>query len=161
MTIFQEPINLRAGNIDRIAANAKRKGRKFDRAVFEKPERWRTYAIAQSLAVQRLAKEFGIEQHLHLWPDKRLLAKEPFLKMRKAEWAEKNPGTKLTNQQRSENERRFTSDYEAHKAWFESWHSRISEWPGQVRSESWQVPALPNEQVQTATEDTSTVNGSK
>ena len=97
ITIFHEPINIRAENVARIERHAEALGlvplRKFaqsdtlsssteERAgvrsrilrtdVFATRESWQDYAVNALHTVSEIAKELGIEKHLHLWPDKSL-----------------------------------------------------------------------------------------
>ena len=97
ITIFHEPINIRAENVARIERHAEAvclaPSREFaqsdtlsssteERAgvrsrilrtdVFATRASWQDYAITALLTVSEIAKELGIEKHLHLWPDKSL-----------------------------------------------------------------------------------------
>ena len=97
ITIFHEPINIRAENVARIERHAEALGlvplRKFAQNdtlsssteerdgvrsrilrtdVFATRESWQDYAVTALHTVSEIAKELGIEKHLHLWPDKSL-----------------------------------------------------------------------------------------
>lgn len=72
ITIFHEPINIRAENVARIEAQARAVGIPLKTEVFTTRESWQNYAVAAFRTVSELAKEFGVERHLHLWPDKSL-----------------------------------------------------------------------------------------
>ena len=72
LTIFHEPINIRAENVARIEAHAGALGIPMRTEVFATREAWQDYAIDALSTVNRLAKELGIESRLHLWPDKSL-----------------------------------------------------------------------------------------
>ena len=90
VTIFHEPINIRAENVERIEAHARALGLRSlsssneERAgvrsrnlalrtdVFESRERWQDYAVNALRTVERLAAEVGVADRLHLWPDKSL-----------------------------------------------------------------------------------------
>ena len=72
ITIFHEPINIRAENVARIEAQARALGVRLTTEGFATRESWQDYAVQALRTVSRLAKELGIEQHLHLWPDKSL-----------------------------------------------------------------------------------------
>lgn len=72
MTIFMEPINIRAENVARIADHAARIGQKVNTDVFSSPERWREYAINQLRDFEWTAQHVGLADRLHLWPDKSL-----------------------------------------------------------------------------------------
>jgi DNA repair photolyase len=75
ITIFHEPINIRAENIARIEAQAVRVGVHLRTDVFATRKAWQRYAVDALHAVSLLAKELGVEKHLHLWPDKSLGSK--------------------------------------------------------------------------------------
>jgi len=127
ITVFHEPINIRAENVARIAAHANKLGVKVNTAVFATREAWREYALDSLNLVQQLAQEIGLEKHLHLWPDKQLGAKGPFLALRKM----KRTGMALTAYERERHAEQDKEIYEKeYLPWLEGWWSRISEWPG-------------------------------
>ena len=119
VTIFHEPINIRAENVERIEAHAKALGlfplssSNEERAglksrssiirtdVFETREQWQDYAVNALQTVERLADELGIANRLHLWPDKSL---------GNAGVANRMPKSK------------------EHQRWLRKWWGRISEW---------------------------------
>jgi len=68
-TVFHEPINIRAENVERIEAHAKSLGKKLKTQVFSTSDTWRKYAISQLQLVERIAGEVGLGERLHLWPD--------------------------------------------------------------------------------------------
>jgi len=72
VTIFHEPINIRAENVERIQTHADELGVALKTAVFESRERWQDYAVNALQTVERLAAEVGVADRLHLWPDKSL-----------------------------------------------------------------------------------------
>ena len=72
ITIFHEPINIRAENVARIEAQAGDMGVRMRTEVFATREGWQDYAVNALHTVSELARELGIEKHLHLWPDKSL-----------------------------------------------------------------------------------------
>jgi hypothetical protein len=72
LTIFHEPINIRAENVARIEAHAAQLGIAMKTDVFATREAWQDYAIGSLHAVQRLAAELGLAKRLHSWPDKSL-----------------------------------------------------------------------------------------
>ena len=72
ITIFHEPINIRAENVARIEAQAADMGVRLRTEVFATRESWQDYAVNALHTVSEMAKELGIEKHLHLWPDKSL-----------------------------------------------------------------------------------------
>lgn len=72
ITIFHEPINIRAENVARIEAQAVEMGIRLRTEVFATRETWHDYAIDALHTVSELAAEFGVKKRLHLWPDKSL-----------------------------------------------------------------------------------------
>ncbi len=102
LTIFHEPINVRAENVERIAIHAKSLGVDLRTEVFATDEAWREYALGSLKTVERLAEELGVRNRLHLWPDKKLGSKAVLAAM---------------------------PDPDSHQAWLNQWWTRISEWP--------------------------------
>ena len=127
ITIFHEPINIRAENVARIEQHAKKLGVPVNTAVFASRDAWRGYALDSLNLVQRLAQEMDLERHLHLWPDQQLGARSAFLKLRKT----KRAGQKLTGY---EKKRHAEQDHEIYEReylpWLEDKWNRVSEWPG-------------------------------
>src|SRR5207245_2107955 len=72
ITIFHEPINIRAENVTRIEGQAADRGVCLRTEVFATREAWQEYAVNALDTVWELAKELGIEKRIHLWPDKSL-----------------------------------------------------------------------------------------
>jgi DNA repair photolyase len=73
VTIFMEPVNIRADNVRRISEHAASLGEKLRTEVFETPARWAEYAFGQLLIFEKLALASGVHPGtLHLWPDKQL-----------------------------------------------------------------------------------------
>jgi DNA repair photolyase len=72
LTVFHEPINIRAENVSRIGAQAAGLGIAMRTEVFATREAWQDYAIDSLQTVQRLAAELGVADRLHSWPDKSL-----------------------------------------------------------------------------------------
>jgi DNA repair photolyase len=72
LSIFHEPINIRAENVARIKAQAESLGIRLKTEVFATRESWQDYAMNALRTTERLAKEFGVADQLHLWPDKSL-----------------------------------------------------------------------------------------
>jgi DNA repair photolyase len=70
VTIFHEPINIRADNVARIQEHARSIGAKLKTEVFATREAWQAYALQSLKSVNKIAKELGLEKRLHLWPDK-------------------------------------------------------------------------------------------
>lgn len=69
LTLFHEPINIRAENVARITARARSVGVTPRTEVFETPAAWQDYAIESFRFVKKFAKEYGLSRRLHLWPD--------------------------------------------------------------------------------------------
>ena len=74
LTVFHEPINIRAENVERIATHAAglKPPVKLQTEVFDDGSSWRRYSVEQLMTVEKVAGELGMEEHLHLWPDKNL-----------------------------------------------------------------------------------------
>jgi len=106
VTVFHEPINIRAENVARIGAQAKAAGMTLNTGVFASPTTWRHYALEALQSVEQFASEVGLANALHLWPDQSLGS-------RAAMHSIANP--------------------EGHLQWLNRcWH-RISEWPKQTQ----------------------------
>lgn len=117
ITVFHEPINMRAENVARIATHAASLGVALNAAVFADDTAWSAYAIPQLRLVQRIAGEVGLADRLHLWPDASLKAKKRFMAMRTAE---RLAGTGIGDDEVA---------YAEHLVWLEKCHTRVSEWP--------------------------------
>lgn len=72
VTVFHEPINIRAENVARIETQADSLSIRLRTEVFASRQSWQTYAVSALRTVERLATEIGIAERLHLWPDKSL-----------------------------------------------------------------------------------------
>jgi DNA repair photolyase len=72
LTIYLEPINIRAENVARIAAYAASKGLTLNTGVFASKKAWSEYALRSFQHAIDAAREFGVSDQLHLWPDKSL-----------------------------------------------------------------------------------------
>lgn len=141
ITIYHEPINIRAENVTRIAAHAKVQQYEFKAETFATSDSWASYALKQLMDVQRLATELGIVDQLHLWPDQELrfgattptatTSKKRFLDRLQSEYGVP--------------EAEVEDVYLRYTAWLEGWWTRISEWPGQAKQEGWTVPTIPAE----------------
>jgi DNA repair photolyase len=127
ITIFHEPINIRAQNVARIAQHAKDLGVTLNTAVFDTRQAWREYALGSLTLVQRLATELGLLHCLHLWPDQDLEDKGPFLKLRESQRANLQLTKHQQNQHTQQDEHIYKSEY---LPWLNGWWDRISEWPG-------------------------------
>jgi DNA repair photolyase len=72
ITIFHEPINIRAENVARIKAQADQVGVSLRTDVFETKESWEGYALDALKTMHRVAAQLGLKKKLHLWPDRSL-----------------------------------------------------------------------------------------
>ena len=118
LTVFHEPINIRAENVARIQAQAATSGVNICTGVFATREAWQEYAINALQTVERVACECGLGKRLHLWPDKSLGSQAAMKHL-----------TKITG-----------IEAEALHKWLRSHWGRISEWPtdsvaGQLEAE--------------------------
>ena len=102
ITVFMEPINIRAENVQRIEGHAEALGKTLNTDVFASPESWQAYARESLKVVHNLAREYGLAKRLHLWPDKTL---------------------------GSQTSLRAVPNQTAYKRWLERKWTRISEWP--------------------------------
>jgi DNA repair photolyase len=102
VTIFHEPINIRAENVQRIQSHANELGVDLDTEVFGTRERWQDYAVNSLETVERLGAEIGVADRLHLWPDKAL------------------GSAGVLNRRSMPKE---------HERWLQKWWERISDWP--------------------------------
>jgi len=96
VTIFHEPINIRAENVERISSQAKSLGITLRTDVFATREQWQDYAVNALKTVERVAAELGIDNSLHLWPDKslgnlsisnRMFKSQEYLRWLRKSWA--------------------------------------------------------------------------
>jgi len=77
VTIFMEPINIRAENVARMEARADAERIELRSEVFDTPESWRNYAVTQMAHFEDIARVLNIDDHvLHLWPDASLGSKD-------------------------------------------------------------------------------------
>jgi len=137
ITIFHEPINLRAENVHRIEKKAKELGRSIKSEVFQTNERWREYAFEQFALVEEIALDLKIPDGvLHLWPDRNLASRSGFLKMRRMQIERDSRAVTISKKQLN----RFENDWaEKFEPWLKFWHNpqeRISSWPG-IRMPTW------------------------
>lgn len=102
LTIFHEPINIRAENVERIQTHADELGVSLKTDVFESREAWQDYAVNALQTVERVANEIGLADRLHLWPDKSLGSIGVANRMQKPQ---------------------------DHLRWLQKSWSRVSEWP--------------------------------
>jgi DNA repair photolyase len=107
ITLFHEPINIRAANVSRIQEHAGSIGVKLKTAVFATRETWQDYAVDALLTVERIAVELGISDRLHLWPDSAI-------------------GSRAAVKRLS---RRFQGEPDVFQRWLQTRWNRVSEWP--------------------------------
>lgn len=72
VTIFHEPINIRAENVARIKEHAESLGVTVKSDVFTTRGSWERYALESLKQMHAVADELGIRKRLHLWPDRSL-----------------------------------------------------------------------------------------
>jgi DNA repair photolyase len=102
ITVFHEPINIRAENVARMTARAAELKITQRAEVFSDSASWQDYAIESFRHVQRLAKETKLSKCLHLWPDPSLGS--------------------ISCLARAKHREKFS-------AWLQERWSRVSEWP--------------------------------
>ncbi len=129
VSIFHEPINLRAENVARIEAKARELGRTVNSSVFQSRESWRGYAFTQFALVDKIAQEMNLADGvLHQWPDKTLASKPGFMRM-KAMQAERDLGSSFSTQLRKAASDEWSTSV---LPWLQYWHNpkeRVSNWP--------------------------------
>ena len=131
VTIFHEPINMRAKNVTRITTHAAELGVTLRSGVFANPTTWRRYAIEQLVAVEKIATELGMLDQLHLWPDKSLRSKNEYMKVRELIFQESHPeGHNETPQEKRQRRALDEAACALAEQWVSYWHNRISRWPG-------------------------------
>lgn len=140
VTVFHEPINIRAENVARISDYADSIGKTTRLDVFADKESWFRYSMEQLLLVQRIAAEVGLADRLHLWPDPELKSRKHFLAARSAERAQAYPDRAWSKGELAANRELDETAYAAHVAWLERWWTRVSEWPGKPENTSWKTP---------------------
>lgn len=131
LTVFHEPINIRAENVERISTHAAslEVPVKLQTEVFDNEPSWRRYAVEQLLTVQKVAGELKMEDHLHLWPDKSLRTSAAFMEARQSAFEAANPGLRETAYEKEQRRAADQTAYEEFAQWLSHWHTRISEWP--------------------------------
>jgi DNA repair photolyase len=142
VTIFHEPINIRAENVARIEARAAELGIQINSGVFKSREAWREYAFGQLLLAERIAREIGLPEGVfHSWPDPDLASKNGFISMKRMVHLRDHGPEKF-------DKRTAEAEWDAsYGPWIKYWHNpeeRISSWPG-TRMPLW--PADPAQQV--------------
>ena len=133
VTIFHEPINLRAENLSRIETQAKSLARMIRGDVFKSHARWREYAFHQCALVDKIAQDLEIPDGvLHQWPDKALGSKSGFLEMKRMQAERQYKTRSLSTKQLEEAEREWSQEK---FPWLQYWHNpseRVSAWPPHV-----------------------------
>ena len=107
VTLFHEPINIRAENVRRIESQAQSLGVKLNTSVFASRESWQDYAVRSLHTIERLATELALAECLHLWPDKSLGSRAAVMGI----------------------SARLQIAPETFERWLQSRWRRISEWP--------------------------------
>jgi DNA repair photolyase len=105
VTVFHEPINVRAENIARIQKAAAAAGVKLNTGVFSSKATWARYALDSLHTVEGLASQVGLADRLHPWPDSSLESRS------------------VCEQLSNPNE---------HLKWLNTCWSRVSAWPGKI-----------------------------
>lgn len=77
VTVFHEPINIRAENVQRIREHAAKVCVELKTEVWRDRSSWAEYSMAQMKCVEIAAQDIGLDHRLHLWPDKDLLKYYP------------------------------------------------------------------------------------
>jgi hypothetical protein len=107
VTLFHEPINIRAENVSRIHEHAESIGVTLNTGVFATRESWEDYAVDALRSVERIAGGLGLSDHLHLWPDKSLGGRAAVKRI----------------------SRRLQIQPESFQRWLQCQWNRISNWP--------------------------------
>lgn len=111
VTVFHEPVNIRAENVQRIAAHAQKLGERIDTTVFATATDWLRYAMLALSNMEISAVKSNMFDRLHLWPDSSL-------------------GSKSAINQVVEDLCEFGLSVDSQTKWLHSWWNRVSEWPG-------------------------------
>jgi hypothetical protein len=75
VTVFHEPIQIRANNVPRMKLEAQAMGHEFMDHVFSRDGEWERYAINQLRTAQATAIKVGLGSVFHPWPDEKLGSK--------------------------------------------------------------------------------------
>lgn len=133
ITVFHEPINIRAENIERIEKHAKSLGRNINTEPLKSKEGWRIYSITQMIQVQNIATELDMESVLKLWPDEDLGSEAGYIKAREYDFQQARSET--TNPipegrfAKKDRAKVYAEDFLKFKEWLEAWWNRVSDWP--------------------------------
>lgn len=129
-TIFHEPINPRAENIERIELKGRELGREINSGALKSREHWREYAFHQLSLVEKICDDLSVpEGVLHLWPDKDLGSEAGFMAMKKMQAEREHGGGAFTKALKAEAEALWENEWHP---WLQYWHNpaeRISAWP--------------------------------
>jgi len=129
ITVFHEPINLRAQNVERIEAHARDLKVSVDTAPLKRRESWCKYAVDQLILVERIAEELGLIDVLKLWPDSQLGNAKAFVKAgeyRHRQAAGVRREGRHAVQLRA---RQFEQQFSKFEKWLHFWWNRVSAWP--------------------------------
>ncbi len=72
VTVFHEPINIRAENVERMRREAEAAGLRFRADAFETRDSWAQYAVRQLQLAEGVAHQLGLGDRFHPWPDSSL-----------------------------------------------------------------------------------------
>ncbi len=109
LTVFMEPIIRRRGIAERIRNAGVEHGVLVRPEIFEDADLWVPYAIQALRDAEEVARETGLSDQLHLWPDAAL---------------------------ETDNVLKRLDDPSLHIRWLSRWWGRVSEWPGKASSPS-------------------------
>lgn len=123
VTLFMEPINIRAENVKRIEAHARLEGVELKTEVFSTPAKWREYALDQMVKFQYAADDFGLCERVHLWPDASLGSADCLKQFADRAIDDGEGGIPL-------------------KTWLECQWEKISDWPGQQKGRTKTMEAV-------------------
>lgn len=116
VTIFMEPINIRADNVARIEAHAASLGEKLKTEVFQD---WPLYALDQLATFETTAESLGLLDRLHLWPDQSLGSKANLDRFGGTKWMDR----------RRQRATIISHPHIAYRDWLQSHWNKISAWP--------------------------------
>ena len=131
ITIFHEPINLRAENIARIENQARLQGKTVKTDVLKTRARWREYAFQRFALIEKIAQDLKVPKGvIHQWPDEDLASKSGFMQMKRMQAERDFKYSGFSKSRREFCEKEWEEETEP---WFNHWHNpeeRISSWPG-------------------------------
>jgi len=102
ITVFHEPLNIRADNIERIRKHGEKEEIKLNLSPFETTDAWRKYSWEHFQLIEKIATEVGMSHCLHLWPDQDMATRAYLQSL---------------------------PDPTGFVEWLQKWWTRISEWP--------------------------------